>query len=230
MTDFVTSTRPPRGGVVVGSGAYIAESARLAVPREVTIRNWLLNPELAAPGPVSVGAKSIVLDDVVIQEGTTIGGDCFIGRSVHIGFGCRIGDSCRMEYRAEICDRVRIADGCVICGFVCDGATIGEECVVVGTLAHSVHEPDLPWGQYEADPVLEHRVFVGKGAVVVGGVTVGAGAYIAANAVVTRDVPADHVVIGRNEQVAIRDWPGELRRRQWGAGTDPTGAQRERGE
>jgi acetyltransferase-like isoleucine patch superfamily enzyme len=216
MTEFVTSSRPPCGGASVGEGAYVAESVRLAVPSEVTIRSWLLNPELATPMPVSVGPKSIVLDDVVIQEGTLIGGDCFINRSVHIGFGCRIGNSCRVEYRAEICDRVRIADGCVIGGFVCDGATLGEECVIVGSLVHSVHEPDLPWGQYEADPVLEQRVFVGKGAVVVGGVRVGAGAYIAANAIVTKDVPADHVVVGRNEQVAIKDWPGELRRKEWG--------------
>jgi acetyltransferase-like isoleucine patch superfamily enzyme len=216
MTEFVTRARPPDGQVSVGDGAFVAESARLAVPSEVTIRSWLLNPELAAPKPVFVGANSIVLDDVVIQEGTTVGSDCFINRAVHVGFGCRIGDSCRAEYRAEICDRVTIADGCVIGGFVCDGATLGEECVIVGSLVHSVHEPDLPWGQYEANPVLEQRVFVGRGAVVVGGVRVGAGAYICANATVTRDVPADHVAINTNEFVPIGEWPGELTRKHWG--------------
>lgn len=216
MTEFVTSARPPCGQVHVGGGAFIAESVRLAVPSEVTLRSWLLNPELAAPQPVSVGDKSIVLDDVVIQEGTTIGGDCFIGRAVHVGFGCDIGNSCRVEYRAEICDRVRIADGCVIGGFVCDGAELGEECVVLGSLVHGVREPDLPWGQYEADPVLSQRVFVGRGAVVVGGVLVGAGAYIAANATVTKNVPADHVVINTNEFVPIDEWPGGLVRKHWG--------------
>ena len=172
-----------------------------------------LDPE---PRPVTVGTNSIVLDDVVVQEGTTIGNDCYVGRAVHIGFDCLIGDFCRLEYRAEICDRVKISSGCVIGGFVCDGSVLGEECVVIGSLVHGVREPDLPWGQYEPDPVLEQRVFVGRGAVVVGGTRVGAGSYVAANATVTKDVPPDHVAINTNEFVPIRDWPGVLERRQWG--------------
>ncbi len=217
MTEFVTSARPPCGRVLVADGAFVADSVRIAVPNEITIRSWLLNPELAAPKPVEIGPKSIILDEVIIQEGTMIGGDCFVGRAVHVGFDCRIEDSCRLEYRAEICDRVHIGAGSVIGGFVCDGAVLGEECVVLGSLVHGVREPDLPWGQYEPDPVLEQRVFVGKGAVVVGGVRVGAGAYIAANATVTKDVPPDHVVINTNEISPIDEWPGTLARKHWGA-------------
>jgi hypothetical protein len=77
--------------------------------------------DVLAPGCVTEGARSIVLDDVVVQEGTTIGSDC------------------------------------VACGFVCDGAILGEECIVMGSLVHGVRDPDLPWGQYEPNPMLEER-------------------------------------------------------------------------
>lgn len=224
MTDAVTRALLPCGQVLVGNRAFIAESARLAVPSETTIRRWLLNPELATPRMVTIGDNTIMLDDVVVQEGTSVGGDCYVGRAVHIGFDCQLGDSCRVEYRAEICDRVTIGAGSVIGGFLCDGSMLGEECVVLGSLVHGVREPDLPWGQYEPDPVLEQRVFVGRGAVVVGGVRVGAGAYVAANATVTKDVPPDHVVINTNEFVPIDAWPGGLERKRWG-GTSPAGPQ-----
>jgi UDP-3-O-[3-hydroxymyristoyl] glucosamine N-acyltransferase len=215
MTDAVIGARLPTGPVVLEPGAFVAESARLAVPKETTIRAYLLTM-WATPAEVSVGARSIVLDDVVVQEGTTIGRDCFIDRAVHIGFDCWLADSCRVEYRAQICDRVRIGAGSVIGGFVCDGATIGDECVVIGELVHGVREPDLPWGQYEPNPRLADRVFVGRGAVVVGGVMVGAGAYVAANATVTKDVPADHVAINTNEFVPVDEWKGRLDRKRWG--------------
>jgi acetyltransferase-like isoleucine patch superfamily enzyme len=213
MTDAVTSARLPCGQVAVGNLAYIAESARIAVPSEATIRRWLLQPELGVPRKVTIGDKTIVLDDVVVQEGTEIGGDCYIDRAVHVGFDCRVGDSCRVEYRAQICDRVEIGAGCVIGGFICDGAILGDECVVLGELVHGVREPDLPWGQLEPNPVLEQRVFVGRGAVIVGGARVGAGSYVAANATVTRHMPPDHVAINTNEFVPIDAWPGALKRK-----------------
>ena len=218
MTDAVVRVIP-QGPVTLGNGAFVADSVRLAAARETTIRAWLLTGD-AAPAPVSIGENTIVLDEVVVQEGTTIGSDCFVGRAVHVGFNCRIGHSCRIEYRAEICDRVTVGDGCVIGGFLCDGSSLGEECVVLGELVHGVREPDLPWGQYEADPVLEDRVFVGKGAVVVGGARVGTGAYVAAKALVTKDVPPDHVAINTNQFIPIKDWPGRLERKDWGRHAD----------
>ena len=47
-----------------------------------------------------------------------------------------------------------------------------------------------------ATPVLGHNVSVGVGAKVFGGVTIGNNVFIAANAVVTKDVPDDTIVGG----------------------------------
>jgi serine acetyltransferase len=47
-------------------------------------------------------------------------------------------------------------------------------------------------------PILGDNVFCGAGSRVLGGITVGAGAIIGANAVVTRDVPPGATVVGAN--------------------------------
>lgn len=45
-------------------------------------------------------------------------------------------------------------------------------------------------------PVLEDDVFVGSGAKVIGGVRIGCGGRVGANAVVLKDVPAGHTAVG----------------------------------
>lgn len=48
-------------------------------------------------------------------------------------------------------------------------------------------------------PVLEEGVYVGAGAKILGNVTVGKWAIVAANTVVTKDVPAHATVVGFNK-------------------------------
>lgn len=48
-------------------------------------------------------------------------------------------------------------------------------------------------------PIIEDNVFIGAGAKVIGGVRVGRGSIIGANAVVTHDVPPGSTVIGINQ-------------------------------
>jgi hypothetical protein len=55
-----------------------------------------------------------------------------------------------------------------------------------------------------AAPVLEDEVFVGAGARVLGGIRIGRGAVIGANAVVTRDVPSYCTVVGANRVLRKR--------------------------
>ena len=57
---------------------------------------------------------------------------------------------------------------------------------------------DRSWGEA---PTIEDDVYVGAGAVVLGPITVGRGAVVGANAVVTRDVPPEATVVGANRIV-----------------------------
>lgn len=54
-----------------------------------------------------------------------------------------------------------------------------------------------------AAPTIEDDVVLGAGAKILGGITVGRGAVVGANAVVTKDVPPGAVVVGANRVVRI---------------------------
>lgn len=72
-------------------------------------------------------------------------------------------------------------------------ATIGRDVVIRSYDGHTICEE----GYRKAAPIkIGEHVWIGQGATVLKGVTIGDGAIIAANAVVTKDVPAHAVVAG----------------------------------
>ena len=50
--------------------------------------------------------------------------------------------------------------------------------------------------QTKRHPTIEDNVVIGAGAKVLGPITIGEGSAIGANAVVTKDVPAEHIAVG----------------------------------
>lgn len=215
------SGKPRRVRVLRGRGSWpesthVASNARIAVPSEETYRSLVRGGRVLIR-PVLLGANTHIMEYATLYEGAEIGSECFIDSYCSIGFGSQIGDSCRVEYRAQVCDRVTIGRGTVIGGFICDAANVGSECKIMGSLVHGLTEPDLPWGQYEPSPEVRDGVVVGWGATVVGGVVVGANSFVAANAIVTKSVPANTVVHGLNKHVPLRDWHGLLIRKECGS-------------
>jgi acetyltransferase-like isoleucine patch superfamily enzyme len=80
---------------------------------------------------------------------------------------------------------------------------------------HGVVEVERPirkQGIYKRDVEVGSNVWIGYGACVLRGVTVGDNAIVGTNSVVTRDVPANAVVAGIPARVIrMRDAPQELR-------------------
>jgi serine O-acetyltransferase len=72
-------------------------------------------------------------------------------------------------------------------------ARLGERVALMHQVTLGQLTPDDP-----GVPVLGDDVYVGAGAKIFGGITIGDGALIGANAVVTRDVPAGARVVGAN--------------------------------
>jgi acetyltransferase-like isoleucine patch superfamily enzyme len=112
--------------------------------------------------------------EVVIGDGTFVGHQCgfTVGRSV------RIGDRCLLATGVQVYDM--------------DGHPL-DAC------RRQAGEPTPPEGIRPV--VLSDDVWVGAGAVILKGVTIGDRAVVAARAVVTRDVPADSVVAGNPARV-----------------------------
>ena len=78
------------------------------------------------------------------------------------------------------------------------GVVIGETAEIGDDvmLYHGVTLGGQVLTQTKRHPTLEDNVTIGAGAKVLGPITIGAGSAIGANAVVTKDVPADHIATG----------------------------------
>ncbi|WP_236789397.1 DapH/DapD/GlmU-related protein [Amycolatopsis sp. GM8] len=196
--------------VQIHDTTLIGEHCVFGFPKEARVR-----AEQQKPGSVSIGAmvtvgpNCIVASHVVIYEGVHVGADCVIDDRVRIGYDSTVGERTRITYGAYVCDRVTIgADACVA-GFICDATTIGDRSTVMGELVHEYTHPHEGWWDVEeAPPVIEEDSVVGYGARVVGGVRIGPRSYVAAGAVVTKDVPPGHVVTGVNIHTPTEQWPG----------------------
>ena len=134
-------------------------------------------------------------------------------RKTSFGFRCCVSTAVRLQ-SSTIGDYTRIKYGCNI-----DNAEIGKFCCVarnawVGTGPHPTRDfvsthmffyaPSPKLG-YPSDrwlfnnvtrTVVGHDVWIGTGACVMGGVTIGDGAVIGANSVVTKDVPPYAIYAG----------------------------------
>jgi acetyltransferase-like isoleucine patch superfamily enzyme len=142
-------------------------------------------------------------------------GEIRFGRFVWIGDGTKI--RCH-EGEVEIGSKTVMGQECTISAY--QRVRIGEQCVIADRAMfidfdHGVVEVERPirlQGIYKRDVVVGSNVWIGYGACVLRGVSIGDNAIVGTNSVVTRDVPANAVVGGVPARVLrMRETPGELR-------------------
>jgi acetyltransferase-like isoleucine patch superfamily enzyme len=137
------------------------------------------------------------------------------GRFVWIGDGTKI--RCH-EGRVEIGDKTVMGQECTISAY--QHVRIGQQCVIADRAMfidfdHGVVEVERPirqQGIYKRDVVVGSNVWIGYGACVLRGVSVGDNAIVGTNSVVTKDVPANAVVAGIPARIIrMREPPQQLR-------------------
>jgi acetyltransferase-like isoleucine patch superfamily enzyme len=137
-----------------------------------------------------------------------------LGRFVWIGDGTKI--RCH-EGRVEIGAKTVMGQECTISAY--QHVRIGEQCVIADRAMfidfdHGVVEVERPirlQGIYKRDVEVGSNVWIGYGACILRGVSVGDNAIVGTNSVVTRDVPANAVVAGIPARVIrMREAPREL--------------------
>jgi UDP-2-acetamido-3-amino-2,3-dideoxy-glucuronate N-acetyltransferase len=137
-------------------------------------------------GSALIGAGSKVWWYAVVLQDVRIGVNCSIGSHTEIGRGSRIGDQTRIGAQCFLPPNSVV--GCSV--------FIGPGVVFTDDRFPRIHTPEEP--PYHAEPpVIEDGANIGAGAVILPGVRIGRKAFIAAGAIVTRDVPAGGHVRGQ---------------------------------
>jgi acetyltransferase-like isoleucine patch superfamily enzyme len=149
-------------------------------------------------------------------------GEIRFGRFVWIGDGTKI--RCH-EGVVEIGAKTVMGQECTISAY--QRVRIGEQCVIADRAMfidfdHGVVEVERPirlQGIYKRDVEVGSNVWIGYGACILRGVSVGDNSIVGTNAVVTKDVPANAVVAGVPARVIrMREAPAELR---WARPVEP---------
>ncbi|GAA2536880.1 hypothetical protein [Pseudonocardia hydrocarbonoxydans] len=197
------------GPVQQADDVLIGEGVVLGCPKEARLDEYTTGRNVGRGGPVVIGSRTILMHHLVVYEGVTIGAGCILEDRVRVGYDCTIGDATRVIHGAYLCDRVDVGTGCRIAGFVCDGTRIGDGSTVMGRLVHEYSQPHRGWWAVdEAPPVVHEESVVAMGALVVGAVSIGPRSYVAAGAIVTKDVPPATVVTGTNVHTPLSRWRG----------------------
>ena len=144
-----------------------------------------------------------IADDVRLAPGVAIAHADLVNL-----YGCSIGEGTKIGPFVEIQKNAIVGSRCKISShaFVCEGVTIEDDCFVghhVCFVNDRYPRATGPDGglQTEADwEVIPTRVCrrasIGSGAIIMCGVTIGENAMVGAGAVVTQDVPPNHVFAG----------------------------------
>jgi UDP-2-acetamido-3-amino-2,3-dideoxy-glucuronate N-acetyltransferase len=134
------------------------------------------------PGAI-VGAGTRIWHGAHVMAGARIGRDCMLGQNVFVGSRVEIGDRCRIQNHVSVYDGVVLADAV----FVGPAATFTN-----------VRRPraDFPRKERFETTRVKTGATIGAHATIVCGVTIGEGAFVAAGAVVTHDVPDFALVRG----------------------------------
>lgn len=133
--------------------------------------------------PCVIGSGTKIWHFSHILAGTTIGRDCVIGQNVMIGPDVVVGDRCKIQNNVSLYPGVTLEDG-VFCG--------------PSAVFTNVKAPRAEVDRREefAPTLVRGGATIGANATIVCGTTLGAYSFIAAGAVITRDVPAHALMVG----------------------------------
>jgi acetyltransferase-like isoleucine patch superfamily enzyme len=137
-----------------------------------------------------IGAGSIVGDQAHVRERSVIGAHAVIGRGTTVDFDTRVGDRVSIQTLVYLTARSVVEDDV----FIGPGVTTTND----DTMGRHSRGAKL------AGPILRRACRIGGGAVITPGVEIGVEAFVAAGAVVTRDVESRSVVMGVPARVVRR--------------------------
>ena len=184
-------------GTVIGEGCEIQDAAILGKPPKLARHSTASRdplPPLVLESDVVVCAQAVVFAGSHVESGAILGDQSYIRERARIGERTLIGRNSAIDPNVVIGRRVRIQTDVYIAAFaeVEDDVFVGPGVKTTNDDTMSRHDRE-----YELRGcVLRRASRVGGGVVLCPGVEVGEEAFVAAGAVVTRDVAPGTVVMG----------------------------------
>jgi acetyltransferase-like isoleucine patch superfamily enzyme len=184
-------------GTVVGAGSRIQDGAVVGKPLALGPRSSAsragLPPADLGEG-VTVGANAVVMAGARIGSASVVGDRAHVRERAVIGDGSVVGSGAAVDNDVTIGARVKVQTGSYLTAF-----SVIEDDVFVAPCVTTTNDNTM--GRHERDfelrgATLRRGCRVGAGSVLLPGVEVGEEAFVAAGALVTRDVPPRTLVMG----------------------------------
>lgn len=195
-------------GTVIGDGCVIEDHAVLGKRPKLAKGSSATGPvgNLVIADGVTVCAGAVVLAGAEIGQGAILGDQCHVRERSRIGPSTVVGRGTAVDNDVTVGARVRLQTGVYLTGFtiVEDDVFVGPGAITTNDNTMSRHGPESSL----AGAKLRRACRVGGGAVLTPGVEIGEEAFVAAGALVIRDVPPGSVVMGAPARV-VRAVPEE---------------------
>ncbi len=146
-------------------------------------KDYFVHESAYVDEPCTIGAGTKIWHFCHVMKGAVIGRNCSIGQNVFVGSKTKMGDNCKIQNNVSIYDCVELDDH-VFCGpSMVFTNVINPRCEVV-------RKDEYLWTR------VRRGATIGANATIVCGSTLNEYAFIAAGAVITKDVPAYALMAG----------------------------------
>ena len=144
---------------------------------------YTVHPTAIVDAGAAIGAGTRIWHWVHVSGGARIGRGCSLGQNVYVGNRVVIGNNVKIQNNVSVYDNVTLEDD-VFCGPS-----------MVFTNVYNPRSAVTRKDEYR-DTAVRRGATLGANCTVVCGVTIGEHAFVAAGAVVNRDVPAFALIVG----------------------------------
>jgi bifunctional UDP-N-acetylglucosamine pyrophosphorylase/glucosamine-1-phosphate N-acetyltransferase len=207
-------------------GVTVVDPASTYIEDTVTIgADTTVHPQVVLEGATAIGTECViasgchltssrlgdrvtlkpycVLTESVVEDEAVLGPFCHLRPKSHVGAGAEVGNFIELK-KARVGRKTKAHHvGYLGDAIVGDHVNIGAGTIFVNYDGATKHQT-----------IVGDGAFVGSNSSLVAPLTIGAGAYIAAGSVVTKDVPADALVVERSPQVVKEGWAARRREKR----------------
>ena len=158
------------------------------------MENITVNSSKQSLNNVSIG-ENVRIFDFVNADKCSIDDNSKVGAFVEIQKGATIGKNCKISSHTFICEGVHIEDNC----FIGHGVMFTNDLFPRATNADGSQQTDTDWSLVKT--FVKKGASIGSNGTILCGVTIGENSLVGAGAVVTKNVPANTIVVGNPAQI-----------------------------